>query len=164
MCCVVFFHISSVKGLGRVRGEITIQASKNNLLWVITCLNRPVLRAKSATEMSILVQKKKKKFGEVNISAQIVTTLWILTEKAMNLVQLYSRQLWRKAFSPAVNYAQIIILFFFGSPLCGSHLGTSSSVPSRTPISSSLRALPQVTRTTPSEGVEPWWQFVRYDN
>lgn len=73
----------------------------------------------------------------------------------MNLVQLYSRQLWRKAYSLAVNYAQIIILFFFGSPLCGSHLGTSSSVLSCTPISSSLRALPQVTRTTPSEGVEP---------
>lgn len=164
----MFFFLQSplVKGLGGVRGEITTQESKNIHLWVITYLNRPVLRAKSAMEMSILVQlkKKKKKFGEVNISAQIVTTLWILTEKAMNLVQLCCRQLWRKAYSPAVNYAQIIILFFFGSPLCGSHLGTSSPVPSRTPISSSLRAHPWVTRTTPSEGVEPWWQFVRYDN
>lgn len=50
-----------MKGLGGVRGEITIQESKNIHLWVITYLNRPVLRAKSAMEMSILVQLKKKK-------------------------------------------------------------------------------------------------------
>lgn len=56
-----FLQSLLVKRLGGVRGEITMQESKNIHLWVITYLNRPVLRAECYGNVYFNPIKKKKK-------------------------------------------------------------------------------------------------------
>lgn len=95
-----FLQSLLVKRLGGVRGEITMQESKNIHLWVITYLNRPVLRAECYGNVYFNPIKKKKKSLEK----------WTFLHRLSLLCEYSLKKPWIWYSSTADNFGGKLIL------------------------------------------------------